>query len=179
MSIVKMKRIRLIALEEDRDALLSSLLHVGCVEVREPADLLADENYAALLHRDTSQLAKAKAELTELERALEVLGKYAPQKTGLLKRRGTMGERELLDPAAAEAALAKARTINEHAKVLGQLAARETRLHADALALQPCRWRRRGRAACPCSWALYLRPRMWTRCGARCRRRRRPWTSSC
>ncbi len=137
MSIVKMKRIRLIALEEDRDALLSSLLHVGCVEVREPADLLADENYAALLHRDTSQLAKAKAELTELERALEVLGKYAPQKTGLLKRRGTMGERELLDPAAAEAALAKARTINEHAKVLGQLAARETRLHADALALQP------------------------------------------
>ena len=36
MSIVKMKRIRLIALAEDRDALLSSLLHVGCVEISEP-----------------------------------------------------------------------------------------------------------------------------------------------
>ena len=36
MSIVKMKRIRLIALAKDKDALLSSLLHVGCVELKEP-----------------------------------------------------------------------------------------------------------------------------------------------
>lgn len=137
MSIVKMKRIRLIALAEDREALMSSLLHVGCVEVREPADLLANDEYAALLSRDTSELAKAKGELTELERALEVLSKYAPQKTGMLTRRGTMKESELLDPAAAKAALEKAEVINDHAKNIGQLAARETRLHADALALQP------------------------------------------
>ena len=51
MSIVKMKRIRLIALAKDKDALLSSLLHVGCVELKEPAELLADEAYASLLHR--------------------------------------------------------------------------------------------------------------------------------
>ena len=36
MSIVKMKRLRLIALARDRDELLSSLLHAGCVEVSEP-----------------------------------------------------------------------------------------------------------------------------------------------
>ena len=51
MSIVKMKRIRLIALAEERDALLSSLLssllHVGCVEISEPSEYLADEDYAA------------------------------------------------------------------------------------------------------------------------------------
>ena len=35
MSIVKMKRIRLIALAKDKDALLSSLLHVGCVELKD------------------------------------------------------------------------------------------------------------------------------------------------
>ena len=40
MSIVKMKRLQLIALSQDRDALLSSLLHVGCVEVSEPPQAL-------------------------------------------------------------------------------------------------------------------------------------------
>ena len=36
MAIVKMKRLHLIALAQDRDALLASLQHVGCVELREP-----------------------------------------------------------------------------------------------------------------------------------------------
>ena len=73
MSIVKMKRIRLIALAKDKDALLSSLLHVGCVEPKEPAELLADEAYASLLHREGSAAAQAKAQLTELQHALDVL----------------------------------------------------------------------------------------------------------
>ena len=47
MSIVKMKRIRLIALESDKEALLSGLLHGGCVEVNEP--VLDEEAQAALL----------------------------------------------------------------------------------------------------------------------------------
>ena len=53
MAIVKMKRLQLIALAKDRDALLSELLHGGCVEVREPEEeaLAGDEN-AALLHRE-------------------------------------------------------------------------------------------------------------------------------
>ena len=73
MAITKMKRVRLIALAEDRDALLSSLLHVGCVELREPTEYLADEAYASLLHRETSALADARADLTELQHAIEVL----------------------------------------------------------------------------------------------------------
>ena len=41
MSIVKMKRLRLIALSEERDDVLAQLLHLGCVEVTEPeAELL-------------------------------------------------------------------------------------------------------------------------------------------
>ena len=78
MSIVKMKRLRLIALAQDRDALLSSLLHVGCVEISEPEELLLSENGDPLLHRDTAGVAQAKAQLTALQHALEVLRKYAP-----------------------------------------------------------------------------------------------------
>ena len=69
MSIVKMKRIRLIALEEDKSALLAGLLHAGCVEVSEPTRRLEDEAWSALLRRDTSGLAETRARQTEIGRA--------------------------------------------------------------------------------------------------------------
>lgn len=137
MAIVKMKRLRLIALAQDRDALLSSLLHVGCVELREPEGELAEENSAALLHHDVSRLADARGDLTQLQHAIEVLDKYAPRKKPLLSLRPTMKEAELLDEAARRAALDKADAINGHARTIGQLNARETRIHADRLSLQP------------------------------------------
>ena len=52
MAIVKMKRLRAIALEEQRDELLARLLHVGCVEVTEPEDCLTDPEWTALLAKD-------------------------------------------------------------------------------------------------------------------------------
>ena len=136
MAIVKMKRIRLIALAQDRDALLSSLLHVGCVEIREPEDSLAESD-CALLRRDVSGLADARSGQTQLQHAIEVLGKYAPQKKKLFAPRAKMREAELLDEGARRAALEKAEAINGYARTIGQLNARETRVHADRLALEP------------------------------------------
>lgn len=138
MSIVKMKRIRLIALAEDRDALLSSLLHVGCVEISEP-EIPQGEDGNPLLHRDAAGVAQAKAQLTALQHALEVLRKYAPRKKGMFAPRDTIREKELLDEKAMAAALSKAEAVNEHAKAVGQLNTREARLHTEQLALQP--WR--------------------------------------
>ena len=137
MAIVKMKRLRLIALARDRDALLSSLLHVGCVEVKEPSAYLADEAYSALLRRDTAAVADAKSSITELKQALDVLGQYAPYKGGLFAQRAQVREGELLDEAARRAALEKAREINAHAKTIGALNAREARVKADQMALRP------------------------------------------
>ena len=137
MSIVKMKRIRLIALAKDKDALLSSLLHVGCVELKEPAELLADEAYASLLHRESSAAAQAKAQLTELQHALDVLAQYAPQKDGLFTPRALMSAKDLLDGQARGRALEKAGEINGHARAIGALNAREARARADIQALEP------------------------------------------
>ena len=136
MAITKMKRIQLIALAKDRDALLSSLLHVGCVEVREPEIDPADQS-AALLHHDASSLADARGDLTQLQHALEVLEKYAPSKKPLLSLRPVMKEAEFLDGKARAAALEKAEAINGHARTIGQLNARETRIHASRMALRP------------------------------------------
>ena len=133
MSIVKMKRLRLIALARDRDELLSSLLHAGCVEVSEPPADLADP----LLRRDKARVAEAKSELAELKQALSVLRRQAPQKEGLLTPRQVVRERDLLDHGAMAAALEKARTVNDHAKAAGQCSARETRLNAELQTLRP------------------------------------------
>ena len=137
MSIVKMKRIRLIALAEERDALLSSLLHVGCVEISEPSEYPADEDRAALLRCDTTDLARVKGELAQLTAALQTLGKYAPQKEGMFAPRRTVSEKELLDRKMMEESLEKAQCINEHAKTISQLTARQTRLNAEVMALLP------------------------------------------
>ena len=133
MSIVKMKRIELVALAEDRDPLLRDLLHAGCVEVREPKDA----DIAALLHRGVSDLAEVNGDMAELDRAIAVLHQYAPQKKGMFAPRAKLKEAELLDPASRKSALEKAVQINEHAKNIGRLNAAETRLRADQMSLEP------------------------------------------
>ena len=138
MSIVKMKRVRLIALAEDREALLAGLLHAGCLEVREPTDALNDPEMAALLKRDTSVAADARVRLNLIKQAVETLDRYAPSKGGgLFTPRAPIGEAALLDPDALQKAVDLSETITAHAKTISALSTRETRLEADRLALLP------------------------------------------
>ncbi len=132
-----MKRLKLIAMSQDRDALLKSLLHAGCVEISEPEAYLEDEAWSALLGRGSGDLSEAKAVQTELKQALDVLAKYAPQKSGMFTARDEIREKDLMDRSTLDRTLETARTINGHAKNMGQLAARVTRLQADQMALRP------------------------------------------
>ena len=137
MAITKMKRLRLIAMRQDRDALLKNLLHAGCVEISEPEAYLEDEEWSALLKRGSGDVSEAKAVQTELKQAVDVLAKYAPVKSGMFAARDEIRERDLMDRSTLDKALETARTINGHAKEMGLLAARVTRLQADQLALRP------------------------------------------
>jgi len=51
MSIVKMSRLRIIAPQNIRRSLLSELARIGCVEIDHSADILADPQWSAVLHR--------------------------------------------------------------------------------------------------------------------------------
>ena len=75
MSIVKMKRLRLIALSEERDDVLAQLLHLGCVEVTEPEAELGDPEWMRLLRRDGSAAGDVKAQVNGISSALEALRK--------------------------------------------------------------------------------------------------------
>ena len=137
MAIVKMKRIRLIALAQDRDALLAGLLHAGCVEVKEPSQTLAEG--PDFLRREDARVAQAKDAQGELKAAVTVLNHTAPQKGGLFTPRDQMTEKDFLDKAALDRALALAEEINSHAKAVSACSAREARLEAVRLALVPGR----------------------------------------
>ncbi len=136
MAIVKMKRLRVIALAAQRDALLSRLLRAGCVEISEPAED-SEDNLRALMHRDASILPEQRAKLTGVTAALDALNRYAPEKKKLLSARPVVGEEEFLSEQALESALEAAQSINAAVARLGQLQARENRLSNQRAALVP------------------------------------------
>ena len=125
MSIVKMKRLRLIGMQAERESLLRLLQHMGCVEIDEPPHLGDDPEWAALTRPDPGALHAARDARSRVEGALRTLKKYGPkQKGGLLKPRPVVTEEELFDDAAYEAGLADAGR-------LGELERRITALYAE------------------------------------------------
>ena len=137
MAIVKMKRLRVIALAAQRDALLQRLLHAGCVEVTEPQAELSDPEWMALLKRDTSDLSEVKARQNAVNSALEALQKHAPEKRGLFIHRRAIREKEFLSNAAMNSALHSAAEINTRVQRISQLYTQENRLTGQRAGLVP------------------------------------------
>lgn len=137
MSIVKMKRLRVIGFSEQRDELLQQLLHLGCVEISEPDDKVTDPEWTALLRRDTSSLASRKAEGAALNSALDALKKYAPAKKGLFQKRYDITEAKFFDEHAKAAALARAQSINDCTREIAQIYSAENKLNANLAGLLP------------------------------------------
>jgi len=134
MAIVKMKHLRLIALESDHEVLLRRLQKLGCVQLSEPPD---KAEWEELLRREESDTARRETQLRQLENALEILKQAAPEKTGLLTARPMVGEGEFLDESVLSAALATAKEVTDRAAELNRLGAQETRLIAEQASLAP------------------------------------------
>ena len=138
MAIVKMKKLRVMALERRRDELLRGLLHLGCVEISEP-EQLSDPAWSALLERGTSALPQTRTEIADVNSALAAIRKYAKVKDGLFIQRGLVSEREFLDPGGRTQAQAVSRRIGEALNEISRLQSEESRLTARRAALEP--WR--------------------------------------
>ena len=87
MAIVKMKRLRLAAMKQDREELLELLQRMGCVEIDEPSPDTDAPCFAALKRPEVDGLSAAREQHNAAEKALEVLKKYAPEKKGMLSPR--------------------------------------------------------------------------------------------
>lgn len=132
-----MKKLRVMAMADSRDALLRELLRLGCVEISEPADRLADPAWAALLRRDASTLAETKTEQGEANAALEALKRYGGTKDGLFIQRRPVGQEEFLSQAVLEKGRTVSKQINGLLQDISRLQGEEGRLLSRRAGLEP------------------------------------------
>ena len=137
MAIVKMKRLRLLGMQSDRDSLFRHLQKLGCVEISEPAIDLTDPDWAALAKPEGRGLAGAREQNNLLNNALETLKNYAPAKGGLFAKRPELSDSELFDEAAYADGLATARSILEGEKAVAALVTEQAKLVSQKAALAP------------------------------------------
>ena len=135
--IVKMKKLHVIAMADERQRLMDGMLHLGCMEISEPTDKLADPEWSALLKQEGSQLTQRKLELTEVHNALDAIGRYGKVKEKALHLRPEVTEEAFLDNKTAEQAGAASREINDTLKFLSQLQSDENRMRALRASLEP------------------------------------------
>jgi V/A-type H+-transporting ATPase subunit I len=137
MAIVKMKKLRVMAMASDREELLHRLLHLGCVEISEPDDKLADPQWSALLRRGPSRLAEKKDEITDVSTALDAIKKYGQLKEGLFIQRHPISEKEFLSAETAQRAQEAAKKVGGLLETLSRLQSEEGRMNARCASLEP------------------------------------------
>ncbi len=137
MAIVKMKRLRLLALRPDREELLRALQSLGCVEVREPAIDLSDPRWVDMAKPDLSGLERAREQSLQLNAALDTLRRYAPAKDGLFAQRPQVTEGELFDEGVYAQGLDAARRVMEGEQALAGKAAEKAKLQTQKASLAP------------------------------------------
>ena len=137
MSIVKMKRLRLFGMAADREELLRQLQHLGCLQVQEPTDLLADPEWASFARVDDTALADTKAQAAGVKAALDLLKHYAPAKGGLLRPRPQVAGGQLCDEGARQEALAAGQRVQEGEARIAAIRNEQAKLTAQKAALAP------------------------------------------
>lgn len=137
MSIVKMKRLRLLGMRSDRDPLFRLLQKQGCVEINEPAIDPDDPDWAALVRPDGRGLASVREQNTLLNNALSTLKKYSSAKDGLFSKRPTLSEKEFFDDDTYVSGLETARAILDCERGISQMTAEQAKLQSQKAALAP------------------------------------------
>ena len=132
-----MKKLHVIAMADRREELLKGLLHLGCVEISEPREVLADPQWASLFQRSGSSLAERKGQLTDVNTALDAIKQYAKLKDGMFIKRHPITEAEFLDAGAAEKAQAACDAVREQLGILTKAQSEAGRLESRAAALKP------------------------------------------
>lgn len=137
MAIVKMKRLRLIGLEEERKDLFARLQHLGCVEITATEGKLSAPAWSALLRRDASSAGEVKTKISQVNGALDALKKYAPVKSGLFLIRPTLSEQEFLDQEALDQAMGVVAEIQKSLSRISRLQVQENHLASSRAGLVP------------------------------------------
>ncbi len=132
-----MKKLRLIAVRSQKEAILQDLMLLGCVEVSELGSEPKEEALRALTHGSGEAAMARHADQTKILNALKVLDQYAPYKRGLLEPRPEVAKERFLDEGELVKDLAAADRILAMDGEIRGVTARESRERATLESLQP------------------------------------------
>ena len=134
MAILKMKRLRLMIARSQKDELLRALIRLGCVQFSE----LEEELPAAdSLRRAESDTLSIRSDLAALLRAVDLLGKYAPEKKPMLSAMPEVDGETLLESGSLSEALALAGEISAADERIRRIGSEESRERAVIESLVP------------------------------------------
>jgi V/A-type H+-transporting ATPase subunit I len=137
MAIEKMKKLRLMAVRSQKEALLRDLLLLGCVQLTEPEQEMSDPSISAMVKREGSELLKYRAQFASLSHAVELVDKYAPVKTKALAPKPEIDCGAFLDDSSIETNLELADKITADDERIKRIAAEESRERGVIESLRP------------------------------------------
>lgn len=137
MAILKMKKLRLMAVRSRKDELLRELIRHGCVEFSELEDQVQNSDMEAILSRESSDAATLKSQLTSLNHAIALLDTYAPKKGKLLSAKPELEDVVFLDDTGLTGALKFAEAIEGYDARIKRISAEESRQRSIIDSLHP------------------------------------------
>ncbi len=137
MAIEKMKKLRLLAVRDQKKALLRRLQLLGCMEVSEPALSELSPELRAHLSKESSDAVKCRTDHAVLVQAVELLDRYAPVKKGLLSAKPEAEVKTLLDDSTLLSTLETANRIVTIDETVRRINAECARISGASDALRP------------------------------------------
>ena len=137
MAILQMKRLRLMLVRSQKEELLRELTRLGCVQLVEQEEELQEQESQGMVHRESSDLMTLKTRQAALERAVELLGRYAPEKKPLLSAKPELKAETFLDGEGLDETLKLAESLEEREDRIRRIGAEESRERALIESLTP------------------------------------------
>ena len=137
MAIVKMKKLRLMAVRSKKDALLRELIQHGCLEFSELEGEVREAELGDVLRREDTKLMTLKSQHASLSHAVAILDKYVPAKSKLLSAKPEVAGSVLLDENGLNGALKVAAAIEANDDSVKRISAEESRQRSVIESLQP------------------------------------------
>lgn len=137
MAILKMKKLRLIAVRSRKDDLLRELIRHGCVEFSELESEIQGSEVEGVVRRESVDLTTLKSRYSSFSHAIALLDSYAPKKSKLLQAKPELDEAVLLDDTGLNGALKIAESIEGYDARLKRISAEESRQRSVIESLQP------------------------------------------
>ena len=137
MSIVKMKRLKIIAMTADRPALFEGLMRLETVEITEATENLKTQEWADIVERDESAVSGIKAQIAAIDAALDTLNIHIHEKKSIFAPRPTISFDEMFNTETIPAALDIAGEINGYSKDFKDTFTEESRLNNSRLSFLP------------------------------------------